>query len=306
MSLEIKGKSCPICKAYLFEDDDIAVCPTCGAPHHRECFVNAKKCGLEELHGTDMQYDKVESEKTQTDTVEKETKTEEGVLIECPSCHHRYSAKESQCPNCGMQNIYGKAIFMGVDFLGGVDKNADLGDGHTAEKVKNFVMMGTNRLIPKFLRYKNGKKVGFSIWSFLFPAAGFASRKMYKEAALAGVIEIAAVLLMLPLSSIIGSSDFESYAQLYLSVYESNPQPFFLASIGSILSLALMIFCGLFAERFYYKHVLDSLSKIDGQVISEEEKFNLYRKKGGFSLIAFIIAVLVVQYLPGIIFAFIH
>lgn len=308
MSLEIKGESCPICKAYLFEDDDIAVCPTCGAPHHRECFVNAKRCGMEELHGTDMQYDKVKKEKEEVkETPEEEKKQEDDILIECPSCHNRYSIKDSHCSNCGTQNIYSKAAFIGVDFLGGVNKDTDLGNGHTAEKVRNFVAVGTDRVIPKFLKFKNGKKTGFSLWSFLFPAAKFASRKMYKEAVLAGVIEIAAVLLMLPLSKIIGTGDFENYAELYMSIYEGNNiKPFLLATIGSFVSFALMLLCGLFADRFYYNHVLEKLSEIDSEVISDEEKFALYRKKGGMSLLAFLIALFAVQYLPSIIFAFIQ
>ena len=304
MSLEIKGEKCPICKAYLFEEDDVAVCPVCAAPHHRECFISAGKCGMEEFHGTENQYDIVKKNKTKEENKEskQETKNQSDVLVECPSCHNRYNIKEPFCSNCGMQNVYAKTMLFNFDFFGGVDKNTDLGDGHTADKVRNFVISGTERIIPKFFKFKLGKKTGFSLMSFFFPTAKFASRKMYKEAIFSGIFEIASVLLMLPLSSIIGSSNFSSYAELYNMVYTGNPKPFLLASIGCVLYLALMLFCGLFADRFYYKHVLRNLTEIDNQALSEDEKFALYRKKGGINIFAFLIALMIVQYLPGIIF----
>ena len=35
MSKQLDGKTCQACHAYLFEDDDIVVCPECGAPVYR-------------------------------------------------------------------------------------------------------------------------------------------------------------------------------------------------------------------------------------------------------------------------------
>ena len=58
MSLKTEGVTCARCHAYLFPEDDIVYCPVCGAPHHRECYNELGHCALEELHGTDKQYDK--------------------------------------------------------------------------------------------------------------------------------------------------------------------------------------------------------------------------------------------------------
>lgn len=44
------NKLCPVCRERFCEGDDIAVCPECGTPHHRECFLKNKKCGLEAFH----------------------------------------------------------------------------------------------------------------------------------------------------------------------------------------------------------------------------------------------------------------
>ena len=32
------NEKCPVCNNTFKEDDDIAVCPECGTPHHRECY----------------------------------------------------------------------------------------------------------------------------------------------------------------------------------------------------------------------------------------------------------------------------
>lgn len=44
------NKLCPVCRERFHDGDDIAVCPECGTPHHRECFLKNKKCGVEEYH----------------------------------------------------------------------------------------------------------------------------------------------------------------------------------------------------------------------------------------------------------------
>lgn len=49
---KFENKLCPVCRERFHEGDDIAVCPECGTPHHRACYLAANKCALENLHGT--------------------------------------------------------------------------------------------------------------------------------------------------------------------------------------------------------------------------------------------------------------
>ena len=62
MSLNLSGEKCALCKAYLFEEDDVVYCPECGAPHHRECYNGIGHCALDGLHGTENQYKKPQPE----------------------------------------------------------------------------------------------------------------------------------------------------------------------------------------------------------------------------------------------------
>lgn len=47
---KFENKLCPVCRKRFGSEDDIAVCPVCGTPHHRACYLSANKCALEEFH----------------------------------------------------------------------------------------------------------------------------------------------------------------------------------------------------------------------------------------------------------------
>ena len=44
------GSKCIMCGQEFKENDDIVVCPDCGTPYHRECFIKNGKCVNEKLH----------------------------------------------------------------------------------------------------------------------------------------------------------------------------------------------------------------------------------------------------------------
>lgn len=45
-----ENKLCPVCRVRFNDKADIVVCPVCGTPHHRACYMEKNKCALEELH----------------------------------------------------------------------------------------------------------------------------------------------------------------------------------------------------------------------------------------------------------------
>ena len=80
MSLSVEGQKCPVCHAYLFDDDDVVFCPICGAPHHRDCYNAIGHCALEDKHGTDEQYDASVYKREET-SEEQEEKAEESNVV---------------------------------------------------------------------------------------------------------------------------------------------------------------------------------------------------------------------------------
>ena len=302
MSFSVKGQSCPICKAYLFDEDEIAVCPVCGVAHHRECFVNSGHCGLEEYHGTDMQYDKVRRNQ--------DPKEEEVQMQECASCHSKFPKTNSFCNQCGAPVNNRVPFAINIDFLGGVKPQEDLGEGVTADEAKDFVMVATNRFIPKFKEFKNGGKIWFSIWHLLFPTASFAMRKMYSYAFLTGAVEIAANILSAPFNAsvdaLMADSSIKTYYDLAQVLLTSTDKALWinllLGAIGLMLAVSVRILSALFANKAYYKH---TIKEIKETAVDQEQKQHLMRKKGGVNLFAFVIAYMLVSFVPSVIFSFI-
>ena len=315
MSFQFKGQVCPICKAYLFPEDDIAVCPTCGVPHHRQCFIEAGSCGMEEFHGTDKQYDRQKTENEEESSVNTNYKQEQEAkndTVQCPKCKNFYPASNSFCHHCGTPNVSSSNPFViKLDYLGGVKGDEDLGEGHKADEVKNFVAVSTNRIIPKFKQFKKGAKVSFSVWHLLFPAASFAMRKMYAFASLAGALQVAATLLMIPFNLVLGelmnNTNITGYYQLAQYMVENMDKAllsnFLLSAVGILLQVFVRLMSGLFANKLYYKHVLKSMSEIKSAAADDEEKMLLYRKRGGVNIFAFTLFYMVVTWLPSFIYS---
>lgn len=45
-----ENKLCPVCRSRFNEKADVVVCPICGTPHHRICYLTKNKCALEDMH----------------------------------------------------------------------------------------------------------------------------------------------------------------------------------------------------------------------------------------------------------------
>lgn len=290
---------CSVCRAYLFEEDDVVYCPICGAPHHRECYNSLGKCALEHLHGTDKQYERkkvVEEPDVKPDTHKV-----------CPHCNKKIDRDAKICPYCGRPNIAG--LYMNIDLLGGVPKDTDIGDSVSAEQARDIVAINTQRYIPKFLNFKQGKMLSWNWLAFLFPEGWFLSRKLYKAGALVITILVALQTLLFPLVSVLNQNIFTSYDEMtvFLMNYISDSMsageilPIAMALIGFLGTIAVRIMSALFADKIYYNNVLD---KAKAQGKSDLDRENYLRKYGGVNIYAFVLGVIIVNNLPNIIFMF--
>lgn len=54
------GYKCAACGGVLSDNDDVVVCPECGAPHHRECYMRLGKCAVSDSHGAGYEPQKSE------------------------------------------------------------------------------------------------------------------------------------------------------------------------------------------------------------------------------------------------------
>lgn len=283
MSLNNQGISCALCHAYLFPEDDVVYCPECGAPHHRECYNSIGKCALEELHGTENQYDKLKRA-----AEEKQAEQE---------------AKENEVNETEFETPFG--TLSPFDFLGGVNPQDEIDDGVTAKEAAKFVLSNTMRYIPKFKKLNKNKKASWNFLAFLFPSGWLLSRKMYLKGIIVGVLEIIATLLTVPFQNTLynlGISGMALQAQnlekITLNMDKIPPTIVYVALLGSLISIALSIVFGIFGDYIYKKHAVNAIRDIKQN--SEQKELD-FRKKGGVNIYLFLLGLLALQYIPAII-----
>lgn len=304
MSLNIKGEKCVVCKAYLFEDDDIVYCPTCGAPHHRDCYNFVGHCGLEEFHNTENEYKKPEPSKDDKQQ-EPVNDTTPNFKTVCRMCGESFPSEMPACPKCGtpdMSKMGGG--FVTFDFMGGIPGETDLGDGVTANEAKLFVNSNTHRYIPKFVGFKHGKKTSWNWLAFLAPSGWLVSRKMYLLGAVIGVIQIALSLLNIPFSLALRPYITEDvgYAELTKIVLENidaiGNTVIITAFIGSLLSFVLCLLMGIFGDLIYKKRVISKVNEIKS---SGQDTVTGYRKSGGVNILLGVLTFYLINELPTLL-----
>ena len=326
MAYKIEGESCPVCKAYLFPEDDIVFCPICGAPHHRDCYASIGKCGLQDLHGTDEQY----TPKRDDDNIGNQSKTERNEC--CPKCGKEKVEEALFCPYCGNdfaaknpdpqqpQGFGASQPPMGfytpfVDPYGGIPHDGSVKiDGESVEDVKKFVFSNTHRYIPLFFKQNKKNKTGWNWAAFLFPHCWLFFRKQYNAGIIAIALVIFSAVLAIPLNSDLNEvlsaggqvvSTYPEQLELILSALPNvSPNSIALAAVGSFASLATSIYFGLMGDWHYRQHTLETIKSIreDSEL---EDKDAAFFKKGATSLWGFLIAYLIADIAPQIIAMFI-
>ena len=92
MKTKYTGKTCVYCEKVFTEDDDIVVCPDCGAPHHRSCYKELGHCALESKHNEKEPW---------SWGVQHEEIIDGDAPMRCPRCATLYKPGTMQCPVCG-------------------------------------------------------------------------------------------------------------------------------------------------------------------------------------------------------------
>lgn len=299
MGIDFKGKKCAVCNAYLFSDDDVVVCPTCGAPHHRDCYNGLGHCGLEEFHGTENEYKDIKIEENeQTDT------NENAEANLCSMCKKPLIDDADFCPYCGAPKR-DTISFGGVQNLFKIDINHEIEDGVTLKEAAPIVAVNQLRYFPSFI------KKGKTTWNwaaFLIPHVWFAFRKMFSLSWAFSIGFIISSLLSMPfytaLTALPGFNDISGSAALGRFAVENihliDNTVLILSAVSMLLRIALMVIGGFFGDKIYKKHVIKTAKEIKE---SSDKEITL-RKKGGVSLFIPLVVMVAVVYLPEFIFAF--
>ncbi len=225
--MDFFGKTCPVCSRTFHEDDDIVVCPRCGAPYHRECYEEKGRCIFVDLHRKGESWQEAQDEKA------KEEPAGSGSgLPKCPHCGAENPRNAIVCKKCGgfISSAFdgtpspgspadpgtppegtepgtnpfpgGSPFAVFLDPMGGVSPEEDF-DGVSGAEVSKYVKNNTSYYLPVFAKIKKEKKAKFNFCAFFFTGAWYLYRKQYVKGAL-----IALFHLMIELSVMLVTSFF--------------------------------------------------------------------------------------------------
>ena len=277
---------CPVCNNQFTEDDDVVVCPECGTPHHRECYIQNGNCANADKHGTnepiEVEFVDVEENNdtsSQTETAEKETENPQQIVQEV--------IEEMKGGN-GDYMLNGKHVSF---YEAAIGKNQKY-------YIPHFMIMD-----------KTKKAVSWNIAGFFVPLAWCLYRKMYKFAA----IILALYVLMIGTIgfTIMSNEEFinsinecaqedpnfyenillyntkdsnvsltEKQMKLNKLTNEYKP-PVPVQIMTYLITYGIRIIMGIYATNLYYKKLTKSIEKVDKLDLSPDMKRSvLFRKCG--------------------------
>ena len=157
------GDSCQYCKRELTENDDIVVCPECGAPYHRECYNLAGECVRADLHAYGQAYHNSNSRQSELFNQSGE------IEIRCPRCGEYNESGAKFCKNCGMpfvENGNVREIFITSSYT--YNDSEEIEEGVTNGDVAKYLGQNAGYFITKYKAMKQRKNPISTNFSALF------------------------------------------------------------------------------------------------------------------------------------------
>lgn len=293
---EYTGAKCLGCDKEFMEGDDIVVCPDCGTPYHRECYLKEGKCVNIPLHESGKSWKSVHS-----------ANKEES--IRCPRCGRENPSLSLFCTGCGQSfansgqeqeepgvqaeqkdpyNAYGnpfnqQALHVNfTDPLCGMNPEENH-DGARLVELADCVGSNTFYFLPMFKMMKDGKrKFTWNFPAFFLGPFYYAYRKMYGAAVITALFSalIGFPSMILQLQSI---PQLSQAMQGFIFQFDVHSNAFTVLYYAcSILNWALIFAMGSFTNWLYYKHCLAKIKKMKeaGPVTQSQ-----VQKKGGTSIV---------------------
>lgn len=282
------GFECSACGKKLEAEDDIVVCPECGAPHHRKCFLEKGSCSY-------SGHEKGIWEPVKNSSAESELCNDEAAR--CPMCNTKNPKEANFCQVCGYRlkvaeksednKTYDGPVIAPNPYTtpyGGIGEDEKI-DGIPVKDWAIFTGNNSHYFLPRFLIFSRKLK-GIAInWAgFIFGGFYMLFRKMY----LWGAIFLVLTLLL----SVPGY--IASFAMVENMFFENG-----LLTSGSSLSaemitrmemlseifyfvrIALNIFMALYVNKMYYNHAKEQIEKVRAEMKEDGEEYaKVLSKKG--------------------------
>lgn len=298
------GSECIICKEKFKDNDDIVVCPECGTPYHRDCYMKEGRCINIKLHEENISWSQKQDEQKETGGKK------------CSNCNTFNKSHAIICENCGAslvdnlnfgnerqdfnntnsQNNSHNYNFDGFSFdlhdkYCGLNPEEALGEDVNVSEAADFIDTNTPYYLIHFKRMKEtGKKVSLNAICILFPQFYFANRKMW----LAAIITILLTTILSVPAWIYTIAYVENSVNIINSLNLQSKGFEIIVQITNYAMMGVRILTCLFSNWLYYRHMLKKIKFIKNSVTDEEfyddEVQYRIQKSGGTSLLSIFIA----------------
>lgn len=227
--MDYTNEKCASCGVKFSEGDDVVVCPECGSPYHRSCFMSAGRCAHEAQHGSYIW------------SLEAKPKTEIiPVVLDL-------GFKPPESDDFGIppeENIFGVS----------------------ADQAVCFINSNVSYYLPHFILIKETGRNGFNPLCFIYPAGFFASRRMWFWAIVSVVINlILAVPSMITLLTDLNGESLLMSEAVNSFVYDNRRFVENLNDAGNALYLAVCIIFALIANRLYLNFMVRTVRRLKKQ-----------------------------------------
>lgn len=315
---EYKGSKCIVCEKIFNENDDIVVCPDCGTPYHRECYMKNGACINEKLHISKTSWEPDNTPKSTSKKICIRCRTENpDSSLYCCRCGMPFNTVQGYGNNLHTDNINmmkedispapllrdnynenkeynipGTTFYINFsDPLCGMNPSEQYNENVNLAELGAYVDRNTHYYLPRFKIMKETKtKISMNMISLLFPEFFFANRKMPLWALLCMLIKLVYIL-----PSIIYSfaesginTGIVGYIGGMFDVRGSSFQT--LMSLAQIINVVFTLGISALANHIYFNRCLNIIPKIKSSVPAHLILPELHRKGGTSSgmLITFI------------------
>ncbi len=287
-----EGLHCPVCHGKMFEDDDIVVCPVCGAPHHRDCYKRNNRCSFADKHGTEEQWQRPEPV----------TSAEEPPVV-CYNCGKQLSSDSRFCDNCRAP-VFSQANPQSpppytpfiIDPMGGVHADDSI-DGVSAKEIASYVLINTGRYLPRFrsISAPEKKKTSWNFAAFFLAPYWLFYRKCYKEAMLSLLVFASYLALRIPFAMSLSSfvytntrmNSIEMTSRLVNDMIQTNQGwRLGLLLLSVAIQIGLSVYLGLFGDYIYKKNAVSKIKELKGNAANVAGDFLvILQRSGGVNVI---------------------
>jgi len=317
------GVPCAQCNRHFTAEDDIVVCPECGAPYHRSCYNQNNTCVCAHLHQSGQKW----SPPSPVLETARQSSPDAPQLY-CVRCDSAVEPGASRCEHCGMLFFAEGARpdsgetspfdfrFM-MDPLYFVDPEEYVTEDVRMRDMARHVRQNVLYYVGAFGDIRRRGKARFNFAAFLFSGVWLLHRKVYRLGAAitfltGGLSLIVSMVFGNDITSYINEAVFAagSGGQTAVSIFDAAASlmsappniafPLYIGMFTTIASFIVQIILGIYGNRIYYNSCLRKVREIKEETSSTEEYYTNLAARGGVNSAVSYFVFFLLYFLPGI------